>query len=471
MKPYIFKLKNKSIWVLDTSPKYKINYALIITNDIIRGVEINFQKLEDVRPEVEVLNEIFSLTNEDDIKELLEEVKYYYNRGEANTEINYKLLQKFINKPESLYHEGKNKKLWLFIMLIYDYIYNRELKFNAPSWFRNSFIVKALALKFNYLFISDFARCNTHLGIKDSLLNAWRRWLNFILDYWYRDINYPPFLQNFPEGELESLLKEPNLGYKEIIHEIKTNFSEKLLTFFLKRYDVKNMLNYMILMLPANLIKHIPSFIINRIGLLIIILLAVVLFSIYNTLFNYKVLYLFLLTFILISIYITFFYLTRRIFFPRALFGATVAWTILSSVPQVKNLPEKLWLDAFLALLNFSPGLISWSIIIDNYPLLSYSIATILFLLGILVYIMSEMNKFMKFEPNKSGWYKSIERSLNLLILIYSITLVVGVIFAYDKISSPYIEDLWKYFYFTSIASFISIASQIMWEDKPMTEV
>ena len=496
MKPFLFKKvkggNGYSFWLIDTSNSYKVNYALLINNDVIRIVKINLKPVSKSSMEISIFKDIISLSNDYDLKKLLQKfsrleikkplsIKKVYNSIECiplNSEnfidcIKEKCVKEDSEKQnidcikEKYIKEDNEKqnleKFFIFILIMYEYIYNKELKYSMPLWFRNSFIIKAITLKLKYelldSFYEFFGNDNSLESSKhrDDFKEACKNWINFCLDNWNVNLNYPPILENFPEGEIKKVLNDKNIliwlkedkEWKEVI--------KNALTFFLRRYDIKNVIINLILYLWPNSLK-LPNF------LFYLLVGAIVLFFI-TLPFYLKPFFgnisLGFLSVVLLTLYVLFFAITQKIFFPRALFGSTVAWTILSSVPEVRNLPEKLLkINNFHQIINYAKDS-------SFYLKFFFIIFIFLFIIVVMIYIISEMETFIKDIP----WRKKVERAFTLLIFIYSIAFATGYIFAYDLIISNSLKDLLKYYYLTSIATFISIAAQIMWEDKPITEV
>jgi len=460
MKPFIFdkvkKSSGYSFWLINTSNsyKYKINYALLITDDVVRIVKIDFKSKNGNTIETSFFKDIFSFSNDDDLKKLLKE----FSQLEIKEFLSIENLYDFIDyiKQETKENNKVQKqqkqinqiseKFLLFMVVIYEYIYNRELKYSMPLWFRNSFIVKAITLKLKYkLYLYGSGLDRKKSG--DDFKEVCKNWINFCLDNWNINLNYPPILENFPEGEIKGVLNNKNIliwlkedkEWKDVI--------KRTLTFFLKRYDIKNVITNLIVYCMPSAYKLSNSLF----CLLVAIILFLITLPLYRSiLVNVSLVFLFV---VLLILYVFFFAITQKIFFPRALFGSTVAWIILSSVPEVRNLPEKLLINCDKSF-SFCSEFVS-------------IIFIFLFIVIVIIYIISEMETFIKEIPMR----EKVGRAFTLLIFIYSIAFIIGYIFAYDFITSNRSKDLLKYYYLASIATFISIAAQIMWEDKPITEV
>jgi len=473
MKPFIFKKvredRKGSFWLVNISDTYETNYALLINNDVIRIVEVNFKSQDNM--ETSIFRDIISLSTEDDLKKLLREfsrlrdeeifsIKEFYNFIDYIKE--EKSIEEKGNSNENEMGEEK-RRFFLFLSLIYEYIYNRELKYSMPLWFRNSFLIKAISLKVKYKFLKDFINRNKNNNKEQekekkdehelNFINICIEWLTFCLDNWRINLNYPPLLENFPEGEVNKILDKENFlkcqswkgGSEDEGIKEQNDLNKRILTFFLRRYDMKNAIrNLIVCVLPiAYNLSNFLSY--SLIGVIISLFIG---FSLYPK----PTLLLALLLFILIMLYYLFLKITQRIFFPRALFGSTVAWTILSSTTDVKNLPQRLC---------------NGDCKFGNCELYSYIVFILIFIISVVLYIISEMDNFIKDLP----FYKKLERSFILFVFIYSITFEVGFIFFYNLILHYSFQDVLKYLYLTSIATFMSIAAQILWEDKPITEV
>ncbi len=462
MNPNIFKKVkheyNYSFWLIKNLEYTTKRYALLINNDIICMVIINFGTQEN--PETKIIREIFSFSNEDELKELLMEFREL-KKDLFDLKKIYDFLDDLIfgkSNPFNNKDDDKKEKFYFFLLLLYEFINNRELKYSMPKWFRESFLVKALSIKLRYKFINDFLnRAGKFHENEGEAREIYLKWLCFCLDNWRVNLNYPPILENFPENEVIKLLEENKNFLRYAL--VKPDIKVKILNFFLKRYDIKKTLDYLMasliifLELNLNVARYISSLLLSSWFIILLIFVFVPVF--FQYLSNSLVIYA-LFSFPLLVIYTLFLFITHKIFFPRALFGSTVAWTILLSTKEIEEFPG--W---------FCENILGHSTMIVACEGNFIRLAVLIFNLLVAFYIISEIEGFVK----GLSLSEKIEKALMLLVFIYSIAFSIGVLFAYKLLFSDSVVDVLKYYYLTSIATFISIAAQIMWEDKPITEV